>query len=158
MLHRWGNLRPNSKPLTRFHSVRSPSNNIEEYIVARISRYCFCSSEAYIMSFVYVDRVVTTHHEKLAIDALTVHRLFVTALVVAAKFYDDVYYSNLYYARVAGIPLKEMNLLERQFLALLNWNLTVSPAEYEKYRSMIESVDLGDATQAATRHKTQHPA
>lgn len=43
------------------------------------------------------------------------------AVIVAIKWHDDEYYKNDYYAKVGGIPLKELNSLEYQFLSLLNF-------------------------------------
>jgi hypothetical protein len=57
--------------------------------------------------------------------------------MVAAKFFDDVYYSNGYYARVGGVRLKEMNLLEVRLLDLLQWRLFVSPMEYQQYMNNV---------------------
>jgi hypothetical protein len=57
--------------------------------------------------------------------------------MVAAKFFDDVYYSNGYYARVGGVRLKEMNLLEVRLLDLLQWRLFVSPTEYQQYMNNV---------------------
>ena len=48
-----------------------------------------------------------------------VHRLLLSALVLAAKFYDDIYYSNQHYAKVGGVSHKEIDLLEYQMLCLL---------------------------------------
>lgn len=61
-------------------------------------------------------------------------RILVTAVILAAKFFDDVYFSNSFYARIGGLPSSEMNVLEAHFLNLIKYNLYVSPREYEAYR------------------------
>ena len=35
-----------------------------------------------------------------------------TALLVAAKVNDDTFYSNSFYAKVAGVNLREFNIME----------------------------------------------
>jgi hypothetical protein len=40
--------------------------------------------------------------DKVPIDGLTVHRLLLTALLVAAKFFDDDVYNNAEWAKVGG--------------------------------------------------------
>ena len=42
------------------------------------------------------------------VSQLNVHRLFITAFVVACKFHDDFYFSNKYYSVVAGVPREQM--------------------------------------------------
>ena len=76
--------------------------------------------------------------ELLNISSLTIHRLLVSSLMIAVKYFDDVYYSNAFYAQVGGVSTKEINTLEYHFLSMVSWNLYVPPDEYEKYRYMIE--------------------
>jgi hypothetical protein len=51
--------------------------------------------------------------------------------MLAAKFYDDKYYNNQYYALIGGIKVKELNMLEINFLNSLDYWLFVEPAVYE---------------------------
>jgi hypothetical protein len=39
---------------------------------------------------------------------LNVHRVIITSLMVAAKFFDDFYFNNAFYARVGGISVLEV--------------------------------------------------
>ena len=55
-------------------------------------------------------------------------------MVIAAKFHDDKFYSNNYYSRLGGVTLKEMNLLERQFLTEIKYDLFVPTHTYKKYK------------------------
>jgi len=57
--------------------------------------------------------------------------------MLAVKFFDDVYYSNAYYAKVGGVKTKEVNTLEQHFLRLIDWQLAVTPQEYEQYRNQV---------------------
>jgi len=56
-----------------------------------------------------------------------VYRLFITSIVVAAKFLDDKYYKNSYYASVGGIPISTMNEMEVEMLKMLNFNCSSNP-------------------------------
>eukprot|EP00929_Paragymnodinium_shiwhaense_P024830 TRINITY_DN15171_c0_g1_i1.p1 TRINITY_DN15171_c0_g1~~TRINITY_DN15171_c0_g1_i1.p1 ORF type:complete len:322 (-),score=48.95 TRINITY_DN15171_c0_g1_i1:571-1536(-) len=118
--------------LTRFHAVRAPALSILEYLT-RLSTYFQCSNECFVLSLVYIDRIVKKHPE-FSISPLNIHRLVVTSVMMAAKFFDDVYYANSYYARVGGVKTSELNTLEETFLRLIEWRLHVLPEEYENYR------------------------
>ena len=65
---------------------------------------------------------------------LNVHRVVITAVLLAAKFFDDAYYNNAYYAKVGGVLTSEMNGLEVDFLFRINFSLHVSSDVFEKYR------------------------
>jgi hypothetical protein len=51
---------------------------------------------------------------------------------------EDRVYANDYYAQVAGVPLKEFNNIESEFLVLNNFNFFVSEEEYLKYKIYLE--------------------
>lgn len=53
--------------------------------------------------------------------------------MVAIKFQDDDYYKNDYYAKVGGITVKEINILEKEFLNLLQYKLFVDPSMFNTY-------------------------
>lgn len=50
-----------------------------------------------------------------------------------SKFYNDVYYSNQYIAVSNGIPTRLLNDIERVFSKLVDYQLFVSPEQYEWY-------------------------
>ena len=66
---------------------------------------------------------------------LNVHRVVITAILLAAKFFDDAYYNNAYYAKVGGVLVSELNGLEVDFLFRINFSLHVQPDVFEKYKA-----------------------
>ena len=65
-----------------------------------ILKYAGCSEETFILALIYMDQVVQFNPE-FVISSLNVHRLLITAIMLASKFFDDVYYNNAYY--VGGV-------------------------------------------------------
>jgi Cyclin len=66
---------------------------------------------------------------------LNVHRVVITAILLAAKFFDDAYYNNAYYSKVGGVLVSEMNGLEVDFLFRINFSLHVQPDMFHKYKA-----------------------
>lgn len=128
--------------VTRFHAIRAPHLSICDYL-SRISTYFQCSHECFVLALVYIDRIVKLHPE-FTISVLNIHRLLVTSVMLAAKFFDDVYYSNSYYAKVGGVRTQELNALEAQFLRLIEWKLHVLPQEYDQYRNHVQMAVCGN--------------
>jgi len=60
------------------------------------------------------------------LSSLTCHRFIITSITVSSKALCDVFCANNFYARVGGITVTELNLLEREFLAMIEWRLMVS--------------------------------
>jgi len=49
---------------------------------------------------------------------------------MAMKFFYDKTYKNMFYSKVGGIPLKELNDMEIEFLTLIDYNICVSTDNY----------------------------
>jgi len=122
--------------VTKFHALRPPAISIEDYL-NRISKYSGCSEECFILSLIYIDRLIN-QNQNLIVNSFCVHRLIITSLMLAAKFFDDQYFNNAYYGKVGGVNCKEINSLEIEFLFMINFNLYVSEREYEMYNKKLE--------------------
>eukprot|EP00927_Polykrikos_kofoidii_P021147 TRINITY_DN2011_c0_g2_i1.p1 TRINITY_DN2011_c0_g2~~TRINITY_DN2011_c0_g2_i1.p1 ORF type:complete len:196 (-),score=25.58 TRINITY_DN2011_c0_g2_i1:93-680(-) len=127
--------RPQQTVTTRFHSAYVPAMSIHDFLM-RIARYFQCSSECFVLCLIYIDRIVMLH-PGFPVCRLSIHKLILTAAMLAVKFFDDIYYSNAYYAKVGGVKPKEINLLETQFLRLIDWRLHVTPEQYGQYRNNV---------------------
>ena len=106
---------------TRFHA-RSPCGiSILDYL-QRITKYLIVERATLLMLVCYVDRICATNPIYM-ITSLTAHRFIITAIVIACKTISDTYSTNSFYARVGGLPLGELNLLELEMITVLDWNL-----------------------------------
>lgn len=119
-----------TRKVTKFHGLRAPGIAVPEYL-ERVSKFSGCSNECFVLSLIYVDRLITK--DKLRLDHLNVHRVIITAVMLSAKFFDDHYLDNAHYAAVGGVPKAEMNSLELEFLFMLEFQLHVSPDDYLRY-------------------------
>ncbi|KAK1867819.1 hypothetical protein I4F81_010318 [Pyropia yezoensis] len=119
-------------PLSQFFSSsRQPFTLL--YYVRRLVTHTRCSRSAYVAAFVYLDRLAAAA-PSLAVRTMNVHRLVLTALVVAVKVLDDDVYSAAYYCRVGGIPsVGEYVALEATLLRLLDFRVAVG---VDVYRAM----------------------
>ncbi|PWA75286.1 cyclin-P3-1 [Artemisia annua] len=121
--------------LTVFHGSRAPELTIKEYI-DRIFKYARCSPSCFVVAQVYMDRFVQCGNVNLT--SLSVHRLLITSIMLAAKFIDDAFYNNAYYAKVGGVTTAELNRLEMKFLFGLDFRLHVSLRTFGRYCSELE--------------------
>lgn len=116
---------------------RTPALSLTHY-VERFVNFTAAPREVFVAAIAYIDRFLATNPARVELALCNVHRLFAVAFVVAAKFASDLYNSNKYYARVAGVSLEELNVLERAFLADLGYSLNVTPEQYAAYNSPAE--------------------
>jgi hypothetical protein len=134
-------LLPDGKPpahtLTVFHALQVPPISVADY-VCRIGTYTYCSPECYITAMVYLDRFLSAN-SRVPLTSLNVHRLLITAVLLAIKARDDAYYSNAYYASIGGISNVELNKLELTFLELIDYRLFVHQSEFNTYKDRLLS-------------------
>lgn len=122
---------PDQKGVSKFHALRPPAISIRDYL-NRIAKYASCSGECFVLALVYIDRIIQSN-PNFVVNSLNIHRLLITSVMLAAKFFDDQYFNNAYYAKVGGVPCNEINSLEVEFLFMTNFSLFVGTDTYRQY-------------------------
>lgn len=128
---------PENPPPSRFYATTRPTISIRDYLI-RIHRYADCSDTCFILALIYIDRLIQGN--SVAVNFMTIHRLLITGIAVAAKFFDDLHYANSHYSRVGGVPLTELNHLELQYLFALQFNLSVDPDTFALYNEQLNQI------------------
>lgn len=126
-----------ANPVTSFEALSDPHISVDAF-VRRIETYGVISPSALVIAYIYTLRL--TGKVPIAPSSLNFHRLFLIAAMLACKYIDDVYYSNAHWARVGGIPLKELNIIEVEALRKLDWKLYVSPQECAHAANMLQAM------------------
>ena len=86
----------------------------------------------------YIDRLCLMYQD-FTINTLTVHRFLITAATVAAKGLSDSFWNNATYARVGGVRVAELKLLELEFLHRVDWKIVPNPEVLVAYyRGLVE--------------------
>lgn len=80
------------------------------------------------MALSYIDQLSNDDECPISLTRHNVHRLLIISIMVASKFYEDIYIDNYSWSRIAGIPLEEINKLERKFLAYINFKINTDVA------------------------------
>lgn len=137
--------------VTKFHALKPPGINVEAYL-ERVQKYASCSNECFILALIYIDRLIERNN--FLLTDLNVHRVVITAILLAAKFFDDAYYNNAYYAKVGGVLVSELNGLEVDFLFRINFSLHVSPEVFEKYKAELVAHSMNSGLIAAANFLT----
>ena len=75
------------KGLSKFHALRPPAISIKDYL-QRVAKYAACSGECFVLALVYIDRIIQSN-PTFVVNSLNIHRLLITSIMLAAKFFDD---------------------------------------------------------------------
>ena len=74
--------------LCAFSSLQVPAMDIGKFL-ERIFKYSRCSPSAFVVAYVYIDRLIL-NNATFRITSLNIHRLLITSMMVATKFLDDL--------------------------------------------------------------------
>ena len=90
-----------SQYLTGFHVESPPEISVNNYL-RRLATYLKCSKECFVIALIYVDRLMKAK-KGLYLNSLTVHRLLLTGITLAVKFFEDDPPSNKVFAHIGGV-------------------------------------------------------
>lgn len=97
------------------------------------------------------------NHPELAVTSCTVHRLLLTAVMLAAKLMDDKYYNNAYYAKIGGITTLELNHMELEMLHMLEYRTYVTGPQIKQLLLRLEVFQLpGRLNSVLCRRRSCH--
>ena len=123
--------------LTRFHSRAPPGIGVKDYL-QRLTTHATLSPPILLSMVYYIDRLCALY-PAFTISSLTVHRFLITSATVASKGLSDSFWTNNTYARVGGVSLKELALLELEFLWRVEWRIVPKPEVLvDYYKSLVE--------------------
>ncbi|ORX88538.1 hypothetical protein K493DRAFT_290441 [Basidiobolus meristosporus CBS 931.73] len=85
---------------------------------------------SFLCTLVYLDRLKKRLPEFARGTACTCHRIFLATLIITSKYLNDASPKNFHWAQYTPLfSLVEVNLMERQLLELLDYDLRITPEE-----------------------------
>ena len=114
-------------------------------VVHRIYKIGKLASETLVMALVYLERLEQKSNLKLSIQNWKM--LLLQALILASKVWEDLAVWNRDFRTIFHVvPIKDLNKLERVFLNLISFNVSVDASTYAKYYFKLRDLsDAGDA-------------
>ncbi|KDQ57695.1 hypothetical protein JAAARDRAFT_130759 [Jaapia argillacea MUCL 33604] len=117
--------------LTRFHSRSAPNITILEYL-RRIVKFTNVERSCLLLTLHYIDQICS-RMPLFTLSSLTAHRFILASVAVSSKAFCDAFCTNNHYAKVGGISVAELNVLEREFLRIINWRLMCTRDVLQEY-------------------------
>lgn len=122
---------------TVFDAVSCPDMSVYSYL-ARIRKYTKFDVECFPIALIYLMRLRSVG-PMFAVTPHNVHRMLITALLLASKASDDVYHTNSFMAQCGGIRVQEINILEIEMCTRLRWKMQVDATELEGVQCSLRS-------------------
>ncbi|KAF9467293.1 cyclin-domain-containing protein [Collybia nuda] len=117
--------------LTRFHSRSAPSITVLDYL-KRIVKFTNVEKSCLLITLHYIDQICA-RMPLFTLSSLTCHRFIIASITVSSKGLCDSFCTNSLYAKVGGISVTELNILEREFLSAIDWRLMCTREILQEY-------------------------
>jgi len=117
--------------LTRFHSRSAPGITVVDYL-RRIVRFTNVEKSCLLITLYYIDQICA-RMPRFTLSSLTCHRFIIASITVSSKGLCDTFCTNSLYAKVGGISVTELNVLEREFLEKIDWRLMCTRDVLQEY-------------------------
>ena len=125
---------------TRFHSKRLPEIPLGCYLKRIAKSIPSFNSLILLLMIVYYKRLRELRRD-FKFDLLMIHRFVAAIVCVGCKFTSDFFFSNTYYGKICGVTAVEMNVLELEFLLLMDWRILYSIEDVEEAIHSLKSID-----------------
>ena len=112
-----------------FSSNHIPKISIKNYL-KRILNYTEVEESTLIIALIYIDRL--NQLSKVILTPYNIHRLIFIAIFIAIKYNEDITFNFDYYAQVSGMSIKELQLIEIEFICLIKFRLYIDKEQYDK--------------------------
>ena len=99
-----------------FTSYNKPSLSIKDYLY-RIQAYSEAEDNTIIIGLMYIDRIC--EHSSVILTPNNIHRIIFVYILMAIKYNEDVCFDYEFYSKIAGISMKELKVLEREYIDLI---------------------------------------
>ena len=116
-----------------FNNEEVPEISLYNYLM-RIKKYTKCEENTLILSLIYLDKICL---KKINLSINNIYKFLFTSILLAIKFNEDRIYKNNYYAYILGISPIELNLMEKNFLKLLEYQLFVKDNIFNTYKKAL---------------------
>ena len=119
-----------------FMTKSIPSISLKDYML-RLFRYTKMNESTIIIILIYIDKICNMNNKK--ISYYNIFKLILGSMIAAIKYNEDQFYPVEVYAKLGGVTVSELNLLEIEFYKLIDFKLFVDEEIFLKYREYLSS-------------------
>ena len=113
-----------------FYLQQIPPISLEDFI-RHLMACTNMNLSSLILSIIYIDQFCEKY--KYMISLNNIYRLLLISIFISIKYNEDCFVSFKDYAKISGVSVEDLKILEYQMCAALDFNFYVKSEYYEQY-------------------------
>ena len=113
-----------------FYLDQIPDISLENYIYHLI-KYTDMSISSLILAVIYIDQFCEKFGYVLSMH--NIYRILLIFVYISIKLNEDIFVKSDYYAKISGVSVKDLNMLEYQMCVAMNFDFYVKSEYYQQY-------------------------
>ena len=102
-----------------------------EYYICHLIKYTNISISTLVLAVIYIDQFCEKFGYVLSMH--NIHRIFLIFFYISIKFNEDTFIKSEYYSKIAGVSVKDLNMLEYQMCVAMNFDFHIKSEYYQQY-------------------------
>lgn len=113
-----------------FYLPKIPIISLDDY-VRRLFIMTKMEISSLIISIMYIDRFCDKFDYVL--NLYNIYKLILVTCLISIKYNEDIFIGTKQYSEIAGVSVRDLNILEYQMFVLLDYNLFIENEYYQQY-------------------------
>ena len=102
-----------------------------EYFIQHLFKYTNMSISSLILAIIYIDQFCEKYH--YALNMHNIFRILLIFVYISIKVNEDINIKPEFYSKVAGVSIKDLNMLEFQMCVAMNFDFFIKSDYYQQY-------------------------
>ena len=102
-----------------------------EYFINHLFKYTNMSISSLILAIIYIDQFCEKF--KYALSMHNIFRILLIFVYISIKLNEDINIKSEFYSKVAGVSVKDLNMLEFQMCVAMNFDFFIKSDYYQQY-------------------------
>lgn len=102
-----------------------------EYFINHLFKYTNMSISSLILAIIYIDQFCEKF--KYALSMHNIFRILLIFVYISIKLNEDINIKPDFYSKVAGVSIKDLNMLEFQMCVAMNFEFFIKSDYYQQY-------------------------
>ena len=122
--------------------IKKPSKLELEKYIERIIAFSEIEKGTLIYAIALISEMLKKNTNSIRLCAQNINLLLLASVICSVKLLEDKIFLNSFYAKIGGISLEKVNLIEASFFEIINYELVIKDEVYYAHHDFLIDFSL----------------